>query len=108
MLRCQPPGGLLSSALSVVIVVVGVTVDGVVIIIHRLWMKMETATGSLHTSLLCISEETSRRINVGAICIEVGHHVVLAYDLDNWSCIDGDWLKAKHQTCFIQACPGQN
>ena len=32
------------------------------------------------------------RLNVGVICIEVGHQVALAYDLGNWCCIDGEQL----------------
>ena len=37
-------------------------------------------------------------VKLGIICVEVGRQVVLAYDLGNWCCVDGEQLRSEHGT----------
>ena len=37
----------------------------------------------------------------GIICVEVGHQVVIAYDLGNWCCIDGEQRRGDHGTLRV-------
>ena len=43
-------------------------------------------------------------ISLDIICIEVGHQVVLAYDLGNWYCVDGEHLRPEHGTLGDPIC----